>query len=108
MGWVWRTSANAGRFFPKDFVTDSLSLVLNKKAVEYFELKDPIGSRMTGAETFVRRLKRYLQFSHYWPFSLPASGYLGLPLIPSCNEQKESAFAKYWMICDMVRRLSYR
>ena len=41
-----------GRFFSKDFATDSLSLVLNEKAVEDFGLKNPIGTRITSTEPF--------------------------------------------------------
>ncbi len=40
-----------GRFFSKDFPTDSLSLVLNEEAVKDFGLKNPIGSRITSTET---------------------------------------------------------
>ncbi|HUS01989.1 MAG TPA: FtsX-like permease family protein, partial [Chitinophagaceae bacterium] len=36
-----------GRFFSKSFSTDSLSIVLNEKAVEEFGLKNPIGTHMT-------------------------------------------------------------
>jgi putative ABC transport system permease protein len=36
-----------GRFFSKDFSTDSLSVVLNEKAVTELGLKDPIGARLT-------------------------------------------------------------
>ncbi len=36
-----------GRFFSKDFSTDSLSIVLNEKAVAELGLKDPIGARLT-------------------------------------------------------------
>jgi putative ABC transport system permease protein len=39
-----------GRFFSKDFSTDSLSLILNEKAVEEFKLKNPIGARMTSPD----------------------------------------------------------
>ncbi len=35
-----------GRFFSKEFATDSLSVVLNEKAVEDFGLKNPIGARL--------------------------------------------------------------
>ncbi|MBA3673890.1 MAG: ABC transporter permease [Chitinophagaceae bacterium] len=36
-----------GRFFSKDFSTDSLAIVLNEKAVKDMGLKDPIGTRLT-------------------------------------------------------------
>lgn len=41
-----------GRFFSKNFSNDSLRLVLNETAVKDFELKNPIGSRITSTETF--------------------------------------------------------
>jgi len=41
-----------GRFFAKEFGTDSLSLVLNETAVKDFDLKNPIGSRITSTEPF--------------------------------------------------------
>ncbi len=36
-----------GRFFSEQFSTDSLSVVLNEKAVEELELKNPLGARLT-------------------------------------------------------------
>ena len=39
-----------GRFFSKDFPTDSTALVLNEAAVKDFGLKHPIGSRITSTE----------------------------------------------------------
>ncbi len=36
-----------GRFFSKQFVTDSLAVVLNEKAVEELGLKQPVGARLT-------------------------------------------------------------
>jgi putative ABC transport system permease protein len=36
-----------GRFFSKEFSTDSLSLILNEKAVAEMGLKNPIGARLT-------------------------------------------------------------
>jgi putative ABC transport system permease protein len=39
-----------GRFFSKDYSTDSLSLVLNEKAVEELGLKKPIGARLTSPD----------------------------------------------------------
>jgi putative ABC transport system permease protein len=39
-----------GRFFSKQFATDSLALVLNEKAVEELGLKDPIGARITSPD----------------------------------------------------------
>jgi putative ABC transport system permease protein len=39
-----------GRFFSKEFKSDSLSLVLNEKAVEDFGLKNPIGARLISKE----------------------------------------------------------
>ncbi|MEX6689768.1 ABC transporter permease [Danxiaibacter flavus] len=41
-----------GRFFSKDFATDSFSLVLNETAVKDFQLKNPIGAKITSTETF--------------------------------------------------------
>lgn len=35
-----------GRFFSKDFPTDSFGLVLNERAVKDFDLKNPIGARI--------------------------------------------------------------
>jgi len=40
----------AGRFFSKDYPTDSTAFVLNEKAVKDFGLKYPIGSRITSTE----------------------------------------------------------
>ncbi|HSZ84403.1 MAG TPA: FtsX-like permease family protein, partial [Puia sp.] len=42
-----------GRFFSKEFATDSLSLVLNEKAVEDFGLKNPIGARVISKESYL-------------------------------------------------------
>ncbi|MFT3934366.1 MAG: ABC transporter permease [Chitinophagaceae bacterium] len=39
-----------GRFFSKEFLTDSLAVVLNEKAVEELQLKNPIGARLTTTE----------------------------------------------------------
>jgi len=39
-----------GRFFSKDFSTDSLSIVLNEKAVAEMGLKNPIGTRLTSPD----------------------------------------------------------
>jgi putative ABC transport system permease protein len=36
----------AGRFFSKEFSTDSFGIIINSKAVEDFGLKNPIGSRL--------------------------------------------------------------
>jgi len=36
-----------GRFFSKEFLTDSLAVVLNEKAVEELGLKNPIGARVS-------------------------------------------------------------
>ena len=41
-----------GRFFSKDFPTDSLTVVLNEKAVSEMGLKNPIGARLTSPEAF--------------------------------------------------------
>lgn len=41
-----------GRFFSKDFATDSLAIVLNEKAVSELGLKNPIGSRLTSPDGF--------------------------------------------------------
>jgi putative ABC transport system permease protein len=40
----------AGRFFSKAFPTDSLSIVLNEKAVEDFGIKNPVGARIISKE----------------------------------------------------------
>ena len=42
-----------GRFFSKDFSTDSLALILNEKAVKELKLKNPIGARFTTPEGFL-------------------------------------------------------
>ncbi len=42
-----------GRFFSKDFATDSLAVVLNEKAVIEMGLKNPIGARVTTPEEFL-------------------------------------------------------
>jgi putative ABC transport system permease protein len=39
-----------GRFFSKDFSTDSLAVVLNEKAVAELGLKKPIGARLTSLD----------------------------------------------------------
>lgn len=41
-----------GRFFSKDFATDSLTVVLNEKAVSEMGLKNPIGARLTSPDAF--------------------------------------------------------
>jgi putative ABC transport system permease protein len=41
-----------GRFFSADFPTDSLSIVLNEKAVAEMGLKHPIGTRLTSPDEF--------------------------------------------------------
>jgi putative ABC transport system permease protein len=42
-----------GRFFSKDFSTDTLALVLNEKAVKELGLKNPIGARLTSPDRFL-------------------------------------------------------
>ncbi len=42
-----------GRFFSKDFPTDSLAIVLNQKAASELGLKDPIGKRLVTPENFL-------------------------------------------------------
>jgi putative ABC transport system permease protein len=42
-----------GRFFSKDFSTDSLSLLLNEKAVAEFGLKNPVGAKLTSPDPFL-------------------------------------------------------
>ena len=42
-----------GRFFSKDFPTDSLTVVLNERAVMELGLEKPIGTRLTSAEDFL-------------------------------------------------------
>jgi putative ABC transport system permease protein len=42
-----------GRFFSRNFGTDTVALVLNEKAVEEFKLKNPIGARMTSPDNFL-------------------------------------------------------
>ncbi|MGC4035811.1 MAG: ABC transporter permease [Chitinophagaceae bacterium] len=41
-----------GRFFSKEFSTDSLAVVLNEKAVSDLGLKNPIGARLTSPDGF--------------------------------------------------------
>lgn len=41
-----------GRYFSKDFPSDSLAVILNEKAVQALELKNPIGARLTSADEF--------------------------------------------------------
>ncbi len=41
-----------GRFFSTDFPTDSLSIVLNEKAVAEMGLKNPVGTRLTSPDGF--------------------------------------------------------
>jgi putative ABC transport system permease protein len=43
----------AGRFFATDFATDSLTVVLNEKAVNELGLKKPVGSRLTSTAEFL-------------------------------------------------------
>src|SRR5437762_533194 len=43
-----------GRFFSKDFSTDSLALVLNEKAVKELGLKNPIGARLQSPDEIGR------------------------------------------------------
>jgi putative ABC transport system permease protein len=42
-----------GRFFSKDFSTDSLALILNEKAVKDMGLKNPVGTRLTTPDPFL-------------------------------------------------------
>jgi len=42
-----------GRFFSKDFSTDSLAILLNEKAVSDMGLKNPIGARLTTPDGFL-------------------------------------------------------
>jgi len=42
-----------GRFFSRDFATDSLSLILNEKAAKDMGLKNPIGARLTTPDPFL-------------------------------------------------------
>lgn len=42
----------AGRFFSKDFPTDSTALILNEAAVKDFQLTRPVGSRITSTELY--------------------------------------------------------
>jgi putative ABC transport system permease protein len=42
-----------GRFFSKDFSTDSLSVILNEKAVEDMQLAHPVGARLTTPDGFL-------------------------------------------------------
>ncbi|MFT4023159.1 MAG: FtsX-like permease family protein [Flavihumibacter sp.] len=41
-----------GRFFSKDFPTDSLAVVLNEKAVAELALEKPVGARLTSRDNF--------------------------------------------------------
>ncbi|HEX5654555.1 MAG TPA: ABC transporter permease [Chitinophagaceae bacterium] len=43
-------SLKEGRFFSKEFSTDSLAVVLNEKAVAELGLKEPIGARLTSPD----------------------------------------------------------
>ena len=45
-----------GRFFSKDFSTDSLSIVLNEKAVAEMGLKNPVGTRLTSPDDLFNSL----------------------------------------------------
>lgn len=47
-----RLEIKEGRFFSKDFSTDSLAIVLNEKAVTEFGLVNPIGARLTSPDGF--------------------------------------------------------
>jgi putative ABC transport system permease protein len=42
-----------GRFFSKEYSTDSLSVILNETAVEDFGLKNPIGARLISKEPYM-------------------------------------------------------
>ena len=42
-----------GRFFSKDFSTDSLALIINEKAATDLGLKNPIGTRLTTPDPFL-------------------------------------------------------
>ncbi len=42
-----------GRFFSKDFSTDSLAIILNERAVEELKLKNPVGTRLTTPDGFL-------------------------------------------------------
>jgi len=42
-----------GRFFSKNFSTDTLALVMNEKAVSELGLKNPIGARLTSPDGFL-------------------------------------------------------
>jgi len=42
-----------GRFFSKDFSTDTLGIILNEKAVAELKLKNPIGARLTSPDPFL-------------------------------------------------------
>jgi putative ABC transport system permease protein len=42
-----------GRFFSKEFSTDTLSVVLNEKAVKELGLKTPLGSQLTSPDDFL-------------------------------------------------------
>src|SRR4029078_13561346 len=50
-----------GRFFSKEFSTDSSAIILNEKAASELKLKDPIGARLTSPEGFLNAPER----SHY-------------------------------------------
>ena len=49
---VLELQLTGGRFFSKDFPTDSLAVVLNEKAVKELDLKKPLGARITSPEEF--------------------------------------------------------
>lgn len=42
-----------GRFFSKEFSTDSLALILNEKAVNELKLKNPVGTRFKSPDPFL-------------------------------------------------------
>jgi len=42
-----------GRFFSKDFSTDSLAIILNEKAAQDMGLRNPIGARLTTPDPFL-------------------------------------------------------
>ncbi len=68
-----------GRFFSKDFPTDSFALVLNEKAVKDFGLTNPIGARITCNE---------LNFNP-WPYdsSAPKTVYTVIGVIKDYHYQ---------------------
>ena len=57
-----------GRFFSKDFPTDSLTVVMNEKAVAELGIQDPIGKRVVTPEGFLTQI--YGCKTDVWSFGI--------------------------------------